>query len=316
MRRALLVGIDHYANPKKNLKGCVNDALRMKEVFETHENGDRNFDCKMLLSNEKHVTRGTLKKQIKMLFNHRSNDTVLLYFSGHGATTDAGTYLVTHDAQPNDEGVSLMEVVALANNSKAKEVVIILDCCHAGGNNIDLSERKVILREGVSILAAATEDQYSWEKGGYGVFTGIIYNAMLGGAADVRGKINLSSLYYYADTLLNAWKQRPVFKSHVSQMISLRDCEPKISDETLRKLPIYFKEKTKGKELSVNHLESLGGKNEKMLKMMTDFRQYHANGLLIPIGVVSLDVAAAQNKECRLTPLGEYYKNLVLEKMF
>lgn len=317
MRRALLVGIDHYQNSKKNLNGCINDANRMKEVFETHENKDRNFDCKMLLSNTKNITRATLKAHIKMLFNHRDNDTVLLYFSGHGATTDAGTYLVTYDALPNDEGISLMEIVALANNSKAKEVVIILDCCHAGGagNSIDLGERKVVLREGISILAAATEDQYSWEKGGYGVFTSIIYNAMLGGAADVRGKINLSSLYYYADTLLNAWKQRPVFKSHVSHMISLRNCEPKISLDILRKLPNYFAEKTTGRFLSSANLESLGRKNEAMLSMMIDFRKYHANGLLMPIGVVSLDEAAVQNKECRLTPLGEYYKNLAIEKM-
>ncbi len=312
MRRALLVGINDY--PRIPLKGCINDALRMQEVFENHENGDKNFACKMLLSNEIEVTRGTLKAQIKKLFNH-GKGTALFYFSGHGATTEAGTYLVTQDHQPDDEGVSLMEVVALANNSEADEVIIILDCCHAGGNNIDLSERKIILREGVSILAAAGDKQYSYEKNGSGVFTSIIYNAMLGGAADIRGKINLSGMYYYADILLNAWKQRPVFKSHVSHMISLRDCQPKIPLETLRKLPIYFNGETTGKYLSENHLVSLGGKNEAMLTMMADFRKYHANGLLMPIEVDSLDEAAAQNKECRLTPLGEYYKNLAIEKM-
>ncbi|MEM6686120.1 MAG: caspase family protein, partial [Bacteroidota bacterium] len=311
MRRALLVGIDHYANPKKNLNGCVNDANRMKEVFETHENKDRNFDCKMLVSSKKdNVTRSKLKEHIKMLFNHRDNDTVLLYFSGHGATTDAGTYLVTYDAQPNDEGISLMEIVALANNSKAKEVVIILDCCHAGGagNSIDLGERKVVLREGISILAAATEDQYSWEKGGYGVFTSIIYNAMLGGAADVRGKINLSSLYYYADTLLNAWKQRPVFKSHVSQMISLRDCKPKIPSPILRKLTTYFEGSKTGMQLSPNFLEDQGADDKGLLEVMSHLRMYHFNGLIYLPDSKTLEEAALYKKPCCLTPLGEYCK--------
>ena len=308
MRRALLVGINDY--PTSPLNGCINDANRMQEVFATHENDDQNFSCKMLLSNKYNVTRGLLKEQIKKLFNHNDGDTTLLYFSGHGATTDAGTYLVTQDAKPNDEGVSLMEIVALANNSKAKEVIIILDCCHAGGagNSIDLGERKIILREGVSILAASTEDQYSYEKNGSGVFTSIIYHAMQGAAADVRGKINLSSLYYYADMLLDAWKQRPVFKSHVSQMISLRNCKPKISNPVLRKLVDYFPNEKTGFALSPNHLQ-----NENLAEVTKNLRQYYANGLLTLQSTNSFEAEATNNGSCTLTPLGEYHKKLVEE---
>lgn len=311
MRRALLVGIDHY--PRKPLKGCINDAKRMESVFKTHENGDPNFACKILLSDKAEVTKAVLKKHIKTLFNHRSNDTALLYFSGHGATTEAGTYLVTQDEKPHDEGVSLMEIVALANNSNAAEVIIILDCCYAGGagNSIDLGERKVVLREGVSILAAASENQYSWEKGGYGIFTSIIYDAMLGGAADVRGEINLSSLYYYADILLNAWKQRPVFKSHVSRMISLRDCKPKISFDVLRKLPVYFEDSKTGMQLSSNYLRGQGAENESLFTVMDHLYMYHINGLLVTDST-TLKEAALNNKTCYLTPLGKYYKKLAL----
>ncbi len=307
MRRALLVGIDDY--PRSPLKGCINDAKRMEEVFSKHENEDTNFSCKLLTSDNTHVTRGRLKENIKKLFNHNDNDTTLLYFSGHGATTEAGSYLVTQDAQPNDLGVSLMEIVALANNSKAKEVIIILDCCHAGdaGNSIDLGERKVILREGVSILAASTESQYSMEKGGYGVFTSILYDAMQGSAADVRGKIVLSSLYYYADTQLNAWQQRPVFKSHVSQMISLRNCEPKIPLLILRKLPVYFEGTKSGLQLSTNYISQ-----SDLMKIMKHLQMYYANGLLkLPEGN-TLEETAKNKKVCTLTPLGEYYKKLAI----
>lgn len=308
MRRALLVGIDDY--PTNPLKGCINDAKRMQEVFETHQNGDTNFSCKLLTSKNTYVSRSTLKANIKQLFDHRENDTTLLYFSGHGATTTAGTYLVTQDAQPDDEGVSLMEIVALANNSKAKEVIIILDCCHSGdaGNSIDLGERKIILREGVSVLAASTASQYSYEKGGFGIFTGIIYDAMQGSAADLRGKIALSSLYYYADTQLGAWQQRPVFKSHVSQMITLRNCEPKVSNTVLRKLLDYFPEDKNGFLLSENHL-----KNEKLAPVLKHLRAYYANGLLSTKKTDSLDSEATANGECVLTPLGNYYKKLAKE---
>lgn len=305
MRRALLIGINDY--PKNPLKGCENDVQRMQSVLETHENGNPNFDCRIVLSSKMEVTRPQVRKRIKKLFNHEKG-TALLYFSGHGATTIAGTYLVTQDAEPEDVGVSLMEIVAMANNSKADEVIIILDCCYAGnaGNNIDLNERKVILREGVSILAAASSDQYSYEKNGGGIFTNIIYDALKGSAADIRGKITLSGIYYTADTFLNAWNQRPVFKSHVTHMISLRDCTPKISLKTLRKLTTYFEGKNTVLPLSANYTKidtALG-------TIMKHLQKFHANGLLEPIGASTLHEAALQNKSCTLTALGMYYKSL------
>ncbi|CAL2106651.1 Caspase family protein [Tenacibaculum sp. 190524A02b] len=314
MRRALLVGINHY--PKSPLNGCINDANRMHEVFATHENGNPNFSCKRLTSDKIEVTRGYLRKKIEDLFNHRDNDTTLLYFSGHGATTKAGTYLVTQDGEPNDYGVSLMEIVALANSSVAKEVIIILDCCYAGdaGNSIDLGERKVVLREGVSILAASTDKQYSYEKSGGGIFTNIIYDAMQGSAADLRGKINLSSLYYFADTQLDAWQQRPLFKSHVSQMISLRNCEPKIPLDILRKLPQYFSDTKTGLQLSVNFLKTEDTNNLKLQKVMEHLHLYHTNGLLQLTTAKTLEAAAKKNEACTLTPLGNYYKKLALSK--
>ncbi|WP_298510608.1 caspase family protein [uncultured Kordia sp.] len=306
MRRALLIGINDY--PKNPLKGCENDALRMQSVLEIHENGNPNFDCKLLLSSKKSVTRSEVRKNIKKLFNHEKG-TTLLYFSGHGATTVAGTYLVTQDAKPEDVGVSLMEIVAIANNSKADEVIIILDCCYAGdaGNTIDLNERKVILREGVSILAAASADQYSYEKNDGGIFTNIIYDALKGSAADVRGKITLSGIYYTADVFLNAWSQRPVFKSHVSHMISLRNCTPKISLKILRKLPVYFDGDTTGMTLSENYLKS----KTPLATIMKHLQKYQDNGLLAPIEASTLHEAALHNKSCSLTALGCYYKSLV-----
>lgn len=308
MRRALLIGINDY--PTSPLNGCINDAKRMHEVLAKHSNGDLNFDCKLLLSDQREVTRTELRSNIKQLFNQRDGDTALLYFSGHGATTEAGTYLVAQNGTPNDEGVSLMEIVALANNSKAKEVIMILDCCYAGdaGNSIDLGERKVLLREGVSILAAASDNQYSYEKHGKGIFTSMIYDAMKGSAADVLGRITIASLYYYADMQLGAWNQRPVFKSHVSRMISIRNCQQKIDNEILRKLPVYFSDNQVGFPLSVNLLQ-----NNNLAPVMKHMRLYYANGLILPVETDSLDAEAAINGACKLTPLGMYYKKLAEE---
>ncbi|QHI36697.1 hypothetical protein IMCC3317_20620 [Kordia antarctica] len=313
MRRALLVGINDYK--RSPLQGCIPDAKRMHEVISKHENGDPNFDCKLWISkpDSQTILIKTLKSKINDLFNQEA-DVALLYFSGHGASTTLGTYLVTQDAEKFNEGVSLSEVVSMANSSKATEVIIILDCCHSGdiGNFSELGERKVILREGVSLLTASRDTQYAMERDGFGVFTTIIYDALKGGAADILGKVNVARMYNYVDIMLDSWSQRPIFKSHVSKMIPLRNCTPKIPFETLRKLPNYFSEDKKGIQLSKEYTASADSKNG-LIEVMSDLRKYHANGLLIPLETSSLDEAAEKGKACVLTPLGIYYKDLVIK---
>jgi hypothetical protein len=313
MRRALLVGINHY--DRSPLKGCIPDTKRMKEVISKHENGDPNFDCHVWISNpnERNITIAHLKSKLQDLFNHEA-DVVLFYFSGHGASTTLGSYLVTQDAEKYNEGVSLTEVIAMANNSKATEVIIILDCCHSGdiGNSIEMNERKALLREGVSVLTASRDTQYAMESKSFGVFTTIIYDALKGGAADILGKVNVARIYNYTDIMLDSWKQRPIFKSHVSKMIPLRNCTPKIPFETLRKLPGYFDGDKKGIQLSKEYIASADSKSG-LINVMSDLRKYHANGLLTPVKSHSLDEAAENNEACVLTPLGIYYKDLVLK---
>jgi hypothetical protein len=56
----------------------------------------------------------------------------VFYFLGHGYLNDLGGYLVTQDAANFDEGISMSDLLAMANLSQSQEVVIILDCCHSG----------------------------------------------------------------------------------------------------------------------------------------------------------------------------------------
>lgn len=315
MRRALLVGINNYK--KDPLTSCVADARRMEEVIAKHENGDPNFDCKLITSipDKYTISIARLKSKIHDLFNHEA-EVALFYFSGHGFATSLGNYLVTQDAEKYNEGVSLNEVILMANNSKATEVIIILDCCHGGGiaNIGELGDRKALLREGVSLLTASRDTQNAVGIGGYGLFSSIIYDALKGGAADILGRVNVARMYNYVDIMLDSWRQRPIFKSHVSKMIPIRNCEPKIPFEVLRKLPEYFNNDKKGIQLSKDYIASSETQNG-LIDVMYDLRLYHANGLLLPEnGIRSLDECAKQGKSCTLTKLGIYYKDLVLNK--
>ena len=76
------------------------------------------------------------------------------------------------------------------------------------------------------------------------MFTSLVCEALSGGAADVCGKATVASTYAFVDQALGVWDQRPLFKSHVSKLISLRNCPPAVPLEILRLLPRDFKTAT------------------------------------------------------------------------
>jgi uncharacterized caspase-like protein len=169
-------------------------------------------------------------------------EVALLFFAGHGTVNNLGGYLVTQDAKKYDEGVSMTDVLTLANNSKAHERVIVLDCCHSGalGQLPAITNDAAVIHEGVSVLSACRDTEYAMEANGGGLFTSLVCDALEGGAADVCGKVTVASLYAYVDEALGVWSQRPLFKSHVSKLVSLRTCAPAVPWDVLRLLPGYF----------------------------------------------------------------------------
>lgn len=225
MRRALCVGIDLYTFGE--LQGCVSDARRMAELLQRHHDGSPNFECKVLVApvggDTNVVTRPKLRQAIEQLFRDKA-DVALLHFSGHGTENNLGGYLVTQDAERYDEGLPMTDVLKMANDSKADEVVILLDCCHSGhmGNVPVVDNNSSLLREGVSIITASRGDQPSVEVEGGGLLTSLVVDALEGGAADVLGDVTVPSVYASVEAALGAWDQRPLFKSHLSKVIPLR----------------------------------------------------------------------------------------------
>jgi len=254
MRRALLVGIDHYLGSP--LTGCVADAEGMAAMLEQNQDASPNYDVKLVTSDPgptKTVTRGGLRTLLADLFNNAHDMEVLFFFAGHGTQTPWGGELVTQDYAPNSMGVSMNDVLTLANDSPAREVILILDCCFSGdlGNVPGLQSAavapafrldKTILGENVTVLAASRSTQLSAEvpDGGQGAFTRLLIDGLDGAAADYLGDVTSLSLYAFASRPFTAWQQRPVFKSHVSQPTAIRVCRPPLDPDLLRKLPRYF----------------------------------------------------------------------------
>lgn len=319
MRKALVIGINDY--PTAPLKGCINDASAFGSIIETNGDGSPNFDVKL----ETDVpTKSDLNGYIRELFNGYC-DTALLYFSGHGFLSDIGGYIVTPDYKTNDVGVSMDEILALANKSKAKNRVIILDCCHSGAfGTPNITGSNSLIAEGVSILTASKDDESAMEFGGHGIFTNLLLDALQGGASDLRGHITPGSIYAYIDQALGPWDQRPVFKTNISRFTSLRTTIPQVPVEIIRKLINYFPtatqqfnldpsfEFTNDKTIEHNVIKPYAKKEN--VDIFKDLQKLQSVGLIVPVDEQHMYFAAMNSKSCKLTALGYHYWRLVKDK--
>jgi len=313
MRRALCVGIDQYA--AVSLHGCVSDAKRMGDVLKRHQDCSPNFDCRLLIAPTGAetfvVTRSVLRQHLEQLFRDPA-DIALLHFSGHGTVNNLDGYLVTQDAKKYDEGVAMTDVLKLANDSKAREVVILLDCCFSEslGNPPAVDNAKALLREGISILTASREDQPSVETGGGGVFTSLVVDALEGGAADLLGSVTIPAIYAYVEAALGAWEQRPLFKSHVSRVLPLRNCVPPIERSILRDLPVLFPLPAEDLPLDPSFEPDSLAADQAKVDTFCKLQALNRVHLVMPINAAHMYNAAMEAKGCRLTPAGRYYWRL------
>jgi len=325
MRRALLIGIDHYA--ASPLTGCVADAQGMASLLERNDDGRPNYDVKLVTSDTKAINRGDLRTLLADLFNNARDAVILFFFAGHGAQTPWGAELVTQDYSSNSLGVSMNDVLTLANDSPAREVILILDCCFSGnlGNVPGLQSAaiappfrldKTVLRENVTVLAASRATQPSAEVpgGGQGAFTRLLIEGLEGAAADHLGEVTALSLYAFASRPFTAWQQRPVFKSHVSQPTALRVCEPTINQDLLRELPKYFPNAKARYAMTPAHEGTRpippGVSLTVEQEVFDYFKQLRNASLLTTDNNKDLYFVALDSEDVYLTPLGRYFWQL------
>jgi len=319
MRIALIVGINYYEHSLQ-LHGCVDDAYSVKFVLERHDGGSMNFDCQLLTATgpAETVISGDLKDQITKLFKNDA-DIALFYFAGHGHLEATGGYLLTSEASRGDHGVSLIDILTLANSSPAKNKIIILDSCLSGFAGTPPSSGGLAsLAEGVTILTACTKEQYALESNGRGLFTTLLVDALSGSAANLTGDITPGSVYAHIDQSLGAWEQRPVFKTNVKQFVSLRKSSPAISIEDLREILTLFPAPGYSFPLDPTFEPEIRGRDEGMPQPVEEntrkfalLQKYNRLNLLVPVGVANMWNAAMESKFCRLTALGEHYRRLV-----
>ena len=324
MRKALIVGIDHYDNIG-SLSGCVNDAHSVKSVLERHADGTVNFATPKIMTGTSavdRVDRSELKRAVRELFAGES-EIALFYFAGHGYLEDTGGFLCGSECRSGDDGLSLADVMTLAGKSAAKNKVVILDSCHSGvvGSRPE-SQAITEIREGMTILTASTAEQYAMEVpgGGAGVFTSLFVDALAGAAANLVGDVTPGSVYAHIDQSLGPWAQRPMFKTNVTTFVSLRKAAAPIPFADLQALAAHFPRPDYKFPLDPSY------EPERSPEMLADpsiprpdpeknvvfavLQNYVKVNLARPVGALHMWHAAMQSKACELTVLGQHYRNL------
>ena len=150
-KKALVIGIDNY--PSKPLTGCVNDARAIAQLFARHGNGEPNFDVELItapqpnadgsipsghrsgngkLPERRHHTVMLRQKDPRLVQGRQLRYHTVLFFRPwhdyqHRRPCDYNGFHRSYD-----EGIPMDEILGYANESKAREKIIILDCCHSG----------------------------------------------------------------------------------------------------------------------------------------------------------------------------------------
>ncbi|WP_038903536.1 caspase family protein [Dickeya zeae] len=327
MRKALIVGIDYYTNVSP-LHGCVNDSFAVKAMLDRHADGSVNFGIKHLTATgpSDHVERDELRQAIESLFAD-DGDISLFYFAGHGHIEATGGYLCSSDVKTGNDGVSLAEIMTMANQSKVKNRIIILDSCHSGvAGGSALQQQVAEISDGVTILTASTADQYATEENGAGVFTSLLVDALGGAAANLVGDITPGGVYAHVDQSLGPWAQRPVFKTNIKRFVSLRKVRPPLELAELRRISEFFPEpgfqfqldptyEPERHESWATDPQGVPAPDPEHNAIFKILQKYTSVGLTRPEGAPHMWHAAMESKSVSLTALGEHYRKLVAKDL-
>lgn len=181
----------------------------------------------------------------RLVANTNENSTVFIYFSGHGAHLDGGDggheYLLPVDARLATSAslvqtaISGSEVTAFLNGIPARRVVVIFDCCHAGGIGQPKDAQAPVLKGGLSevyyeqlhkgrgrvILASSRSSELSWILPNHpnSLFTKHLVAGLRGGIMSDNGFIHIFELFEYLQPRVTGdhAQQHPVFKAEIEE---------------------------------------------------------------------------------------------------
>ncbi|MDB9403844.1 SUMF1/EgtB/PvdO family nonheme iron enzyme [Microcystis sp. CS-574] len=239
-RYALVIGINDYddRNFLPSLSKPAKDAEAVAQFLEntkTFENVER-LPNRWIAAEKRFevvsgkVTGNEVLQALQQILSgeQTKNQEVLIYFSGHGFRLinrigDGEAYLATSDSQPDGKNaISLdRELNPLLRRSSLSNLVVMLDCCHAGAllpENRELD--RILLEPSLSafndkqdyfLITACRSEQVAWEDEEYSLFTAALLEGLSPQQADPKtGEISADRLFDFVSRELRGKGQEPI----------------------------------------------------------------------------------------------------------
>ena len=217
-KKALIIGVSEYDHEEiQELEFCKNDGEKVHDILKSV--------AYQIPDNYKligHVKFDRMRDAIYDFFdnaNTKADDTLILYYSGHGIPdTDGDVYLATSETDPDSpyrRGFSFNELTKMMNNSSSTKIVTILDCCYSGAAKIAkgiskggddaaaklgtaaIKDKSTNLHKnkGICLLAAsqAAQEAYALNEGKHSIFTHYLLEGLKGNEKSVDGLGNVTA---------------------------------------------------------------------------------------------------------------------------
>lgn len=218
-RYAVVIGLSRYGDSRiPALRYGEKDAKALYSWLTSPQGGYAPANVKLLTGKDA-TARNIRTALFSWLKQALEEDTVLIYFAGHGSPDSPDSpenlYLLPYDTDYTNIAATAFPMwdvqTALKRFVKAKRAIVIADACHSGGvgetfaiarravrglkvNPISNSLQKLSnLAEGICVISASDANQMSQEShkwgGGHGVFTYHLLEGLKGGADYDRNNV-------------------------------------------------------------------------------------------------------------------------------
>lgn len=242
---ALVVGIANYQNISPLPSTVLKDAQDIYNLLvEPKYCGYSVNNVQLLLDDS--ATYAAINQALDNLSKQTNPDsTVLIYFSGHGGQlkdgSHIGEYLFPVDtigetrASVAQTAISGAQFTQALQAIPARKIVILLDCCHAGGIGQPKDSTTPTLKTGFSesyydalrqgrgraILASSRSSESSYVSPGStnSLFTKHLLEGLQGGIFSNDGLIRIFDLFEYLQPKVTAEepRQHPIFKADLEE---------------------------------------------------------------------------------------------------
>ena len=274
---AVVIGIGSYQDDKiPKLKYTTVDAEEIYDILTDPQYGNFPKDQVKLLIDEQ-ATYYNIKSAIGTWLrrNARKDDTVIIFFAGHGAPEDEKTYWVTYNANIDDlygTALSNDEIADMLDRVEANKMIAFLDSCYSAAtiNRTDKKRSIMIVKDpfikfkgkGRLIISSSDgkEQSLEIEKFSHGVFTYYLMKALKGEADENKdGFIELDEVWDYVKYRVTDTARRygstqtPILDGSFSAGIVLSK-----NPERLKELYLEAEREKKEKELELKIVRLTG----------------------------------------------------------